>query len=131
MLPPVQGAQNGHRLPPVVVDSPHARGVAVGAGSERGPVDSPRPHRGAIADQPYLPPPRDSHRPAIVGPEPHRDASGAPPDDEPSFLDNTDPAGIPADLKKEGSDWFAVFNPRVRPRALGDVSLVHTLMHAT
>jgi hypothetical protein len=24
-----------------------------------------------------------------------------------------------------------VFNPRVRPRALGDVSLVHTLMHAT
>lgn len=48
-----------------------------------------------------------------------------------SWLENVDLASIPADLKKEGSDWFAVFNPRVRPRALGDVSLVHTLMHPT
>ncbi|KAJ7829036.1 chromatin associated protein [Mycena leptocephala] len=106
------------------------RGVAVGAGSERGPVDSPRPHRGAIADHRISPPPRltpPRHSRSRAAPRCVR----CPPDDEPSFLDNTDPAGIPADLKKEGSDWFAVFNPRVRPRALGDVSLVHTLMHAT
>lgn len=115
------------------MDSPHAR--TVGAGSERGIVDSPRPHRGAIVDHSHLPLPRapEPHR-GLVGPaDAHREGP-APPDDEspfPSFLDNTDPAGIPADLKKEGSDWFAVFNPRVRPRALGDVSLVHTLMHAT
>ncbi|KAJ7793388.1 chromatin associated protein [Mycena olivaceomarginata] len=49
----------------------------------------------------------------------------------PSFLDNRDPSLITADLKTEGSDWFAVFNPGVRPRALGHVSLVHTLRHAT
>jgi WD40 repeat protein len=30
-------------------------------------------------------------------------------------------------MKKEGSDWFAIFNPNVK-RVL-DVSLVHTLMH--
>ncbi|KAF7360114.1 Chromatin associated protein [Mycena venus] len=119
LLPPVQapGPPNGHVLPPV--DSPHARGV--GVGSERAPVDSPRPHRGSH---------RGSSAPATTA------YSRVPPwcHDEspfPSFLDNPDPAGIPADLKKEGSDWFAVFNPRVRPRALGDVSLVHTLMHAT
>ncbi|KAF7351441.1 WD40 repeat-like protein [Mycena sanguinolenta] len=58
----------------------------------------------------------------------HRQTTSPP---FPSFLDNADPSIIPAELKKEGSDWFAVFNPRVRPRALGDVSLVHTLMHAT
>jgi len=34
---------------------------------------------------------------------------------------------IPPELKKEGSDWFAIFNPKVK-RVL-DVSLVHTLMH--
>jgi glucose repression regulatory protein TUP1 len=34
---------------------------------------------------------------------------------------------VPPELKKEGSDWFAIFNPKVK-RVL-DVSLVHTLMH--
>ncbi|KAJ7017158.1 chromatin associated protein [Mycena alexandri] len=48
----------------------------------------------------------------------------------PAFLD-MDPASVPAEMKKEGGDWFAIFNPRVRPRVLGDVGLVHTLVHAT
>lgn len=34
---------------------------------------------------------------------------------------------MPPGQKKEGSDWFAIFNPRV-PRML-DVDLVHTLEH--
>lgn len=38
-----------------------------------------------------------------------------------------DPERIPASQKKEGADWFALFNPRV-PRLL-DVDLVHTLEH--
>lgn len=38
-----------------------------------------------------------------------------------------DPDEVPKDLKKEGSDWLAIFNPKVK-RAL-DVNLVHTLMH--
>jgi general transcriptional corepressor TUP1 len=31
------------------------------------------------------------------------------------------------EFKKEGNDWFAIFNPKVK-RVL-DVTLVHTLMH--
>lgn len=42
-------------------------------------------------------------------------------------FEDLDPANVPQELKKEGSDWFAVFNPKVK-RAL-DVNLVHTLMH--
>lgn len=44
-----------------------------------------------------------------------------------SFLDEIDPHTAPPDMKVEGSDWFAVFNPKVK-RSLG-ISLVHTLMH--
>jgi len=36
---------------------------------------------------------------------------------------------LPPEFKKEGSDWFATFNPKVK-RVL-DVSLVHTLPHET
>ena len=44
-----------------------------------------------------------------------------------SFLDDIDLHNVPPELKKEGSDWFAIFNPKVK-RVL-DVNLVHTLMH--
>jgi len=43
------------------------------------------------------------------------------------FPDEIDPHIVPPELKKEGSDWFMVFNGKVK-RVL-DVSLVHTLMH--
>jgi glucose repression regulatory protein TUP1 len=43
------------------------------------------------------------------------------------FPDDLDPQNVPPELKKEGNDWFAVFNGKVK-RVL-DVSLVHTLMH--
>jgi general transcriptional corepressor TUP1 len=43
------------------------------------------------------------------------------------FPDDVDVLNVPPELKKEGSDWFAVFNPKVK-RVL-DVSLVHTLIH--
>ncbi|GLB45183.1 putative anaphase-promoting complex subunit 4 WD40 domain [Lyophyllum shimeji] len=36
---------------------------------------------------------------------------------------------VPPEYRKEGSDWFAVFNPRVK-RSL-DITLVHTLIHAS
>lgn len=42
-------------------------------------------------------------------------------------LANLDVERMPADQKKEGPDWFAIYNPRV-PRTL-DVDLVHTLEH--
>jgi general transcriptional corepressor TUP1 len=43
------------------------------------------------------------------------------------FTDDVDVLNVPPELKKEGSDWFAVFNSKVK-RVL-DVSLAHTLIH--
>jgi glucose repression regulatory protein TUP1 len=45
----------------------------------------------------------------------------------PDDLDLHNLHNVPADLKQDGSDWFAVFNSKVK-RVL-DVKLVHTLMH--
>jgi general transcriptional corepressor TUP1 len=42
-------------------------------------------------------------------------------------LADLDPDRLPPNQKKEGIDWFAIFNPRVQ-RVL-DVDLVHTLQH--
>ncbi|KAJ6511190.1 chromatin associated protein [Mycena sanguinolenta] len=45
------------------------------------------------------------------------------------FLNNLDLATIHPDWKKEGSDWFVIYNPKVK-RTL-DVSLLHTFIHET
>jgi glucose repression regulatory protein TUP1 len=50
-----------------------------------------------------------------------------PPSAMPSFPDDIDIHTIPPEYKHEGSDWFALFNHKVK-RVL-DVNLVHTLMH--
>lgn len=51
----------------------------------------------------------------------------APISENSSFLDDLDPLSVPPELKREGSDWFAIFNPKIK-RVL-DVNLVHTLHH--
>uniref|UniRef100_A0A0W0FM89 Transcriptional repressor Tup1 N-terminal domain-containing protein n=1 Tax=Moniliophthora roreri TaxID=221103 RepID=A0A0W0FM89_MONRR len=43
------------------------------------------------------------------------------------FLEDVDFNTLPAEFKKEGSDWFAIFNPKVKKGS--DVSLMHTFMH--
>ena len=43
------------------------------------------------------------------------------------FPDEMDIHTVSPDYKREGSDWYAVFNPKVK-RVL-DVQLVHNLMH--
>jgi glucose repression regulatory protein TUP1 len=45
------------------------------------------------------------------------------------FLNNLELSTIHPDLKKEGSDWFVIYNPKVK-RTL-DVSLIHTFIHET
>jgi hypothetical protein len=51
------------------------------------------------------------------------------------FPRTLDVGSVPAELKKEGSDWFALFNPRQAVNAkrerekVLDVELVHTLTH--
>lgn len=42
-------------------------------------------------------------------------------------LGELEPDKLPPTQKKEGTDWYAVFNPEI-PRVL-DVELVHTLSH--
>ncbi|KAG6857060.1 hypothetical protein H0H87_010025 [Tephrocybe sp. NHM501043] len=46
-----------------------------------------------------------------------------------TFPDELSLTSVPPEYRKEGSDWFAVFNPRVK-RSL-DISLVHNLLHAS
>ncbi|KAF8150266.1 WD40-repeat-containing domain protein [Mycena galopus ATCC 62051] len=43
------------------------------------------------------------------------------------LADSQDPAVFPPQFKKEGSDWFVIYNPTT-PRTL-EVSLVHTFLH--
>ena len=45
-------------------------------------------------------------------------------------LSDTDPDTVSRDLKKEGDDWFAIFNANIKPRQL-DVSLIHTFEHTS
>lgn len=73
--------------------------------------------------------PSSSHPPAISEPPPPPHAGTLVPigSGTTSFPDDLDIHTVPPELKKEGSDWFAIFNPNAK-RVL-DVSLVHTLMH--
>ncbi|KAL5495939.1 TUP1_1 [Sanghuangporus weigelae] len=68
-----------------------------------------------------LPPPP----PPVAGPTPY--PASAPPASGEAFLVDINPETLPPDLKKEGPDWFAIFNPKVR-RVL-DVNLTNTLNH--
>ncbi|KAJ7173736.1 chromatin associated protein [Mycena filopes] len=73
------------------------------------PPPPPPPAAARLTPTPRLPP-----RPAGVN----------------DFLaDTPDPSLVPPQWKKEGSDWFVLYNP-VIPRTL-DVSLVHTFLHET
>lgn len=45
----------------------------------------------------------------------------------PGALADVDPDSVPANMKVEGRDWFALFNPKT-PRYL-KVDLLHTLEH--
>ncbi|KAL1689826.1 WD40-repeat-containing domain protein [Schizophyllum commune] len=93
--------------------------------SERG---TPRGPPGA-APLPSAPPPAALPPPAGMEAGPNAAAPPPPVSSGPSFLDDLDPATLPPELKKDGSDWWAVFNPNTK-RVL-DVSLKHSLIHET
>lgn len=42
---------------------------------------------------------------------------------------DVDPHMVPAEMKHEGPDWFAIFNAGKDKKRTLDVELVHTLMH--
>jgi glucose repression regulatory protein TUP1 len=47
----------------------------------------------------------------------------------PDLLSDLDPENVSRELKKEGSDWFAVWSSQAKRQL--DVGLVHTLVHET
>ncbi|KAI9790347.1 MAG: general transcription repressor [Peltula sp. TS41687] len=75
------------------------------------PGQYPDPRASPQVARPTPPPPPPQHQVSSVG----------------NFLADLRPERVPAHQKKEGGDWYAVFNPQVQ-RAL-DVDLVHTLQH--
>ncbi|KAJ7056678.1 chromatin associated protein [Mycena amicta] len=84
-------------------------------------------------DQPLIGPgssPSSRRAPTPIVPPPP--PPPPPPHQQPfmnDFLNNLELAAVPSDFKKEGSDWFVMYNPKVK-RTL-DVSLVHTFIHET
>lgn len=75
---------------------------------------------------PIPPPTSNLAPPAAPSNAVARPVSSAPEPPRQNFND-LDIHSVPREMKKEGSDWFAIFNPNV-PRTL-DVNLVHTLEH--
>lgn len=105
---------NMPKLPPPGAPS----GTMSGPGMPSTPIGH-LPHPGA---RPPSTAPAMSVEPAPIGGLMPTNSGGIP-----SFLDDIDLHNVPPESKKEGSDWFAIFNPKVK-RVL-DVNLVHTLMH--
>ncbi|KAH0826662.1 WD40-repeat-containing domain protein [Lanmaoa asiatica] len=149
----MKGDRPGKLFPPSSIRSPPPHGYRtpfsppLSATDHYSPslVPGPTPKLPASAGPPTfqgpgLPPPPSAHAPYPPGPgnpppsgptEPPPTSSSLAPVSNASnggqFPDDLDPHNVPPELKKEGSDWFAVFNPKVK-RVL-DVTLVHTLMH--
>ncbi|OAD72236.1 hypothetical protein PHYBLDRAFT_26909 [Phycomyces blakesleeanus NRRL 1555(-)] len=152
----IMNAHNSHQgpglvAPPQMSDVPHS-----GYPPTQPPPGPPHLTSGYPTNQPPPPPPGQGKSSGIVpgGPPPQPpSAASAPPPSHPSahappsqaiirasggkpieaaipggFAD-ADPNNVPASMKVEGKDWFALFNPKV-PRQL-KVDLVHTLDHGS
>lgn len=97
------------------------------AGSGRGDgVGSPLPHGGTFGrDGPQGAP--TALPPGPVSTAPQAAGAALPPPENANVLLDLDPDTLPSTLKKEGSDWMTMFNPKVKK--VLDVELVHTLIH--
>ncbi|KAF3935686.1 Beta-TrCP [Dactylella cylindrospora] len=104
--------------PPQSSGFPNNGGFNAGSSSQAAPPPSASPTPSGVRPNKGAPGPA----PSRPGPPPQV-PSVAPPYEG----SNLDIDRIPSNQKKEGTDWFAYFNPRV-PRVL-DVDLVHTLEH--
>ncbi|KAL1642104.1 general transcription repressor [Diplodia intermedia] len=92
----------------------------------RGPPGPPTPQQNSAAPYPGSPQvPRPTPPPSQLHEPPNALAASTP--NVGNTLAELDPEHVDERFKREGGDWFAIFNPRVR-RVL-DVNLVHTLPH--
>ncbi|KAJ5972675.1 Transcriptional repressor Tup1 N-terminal [Penicillium vulpinum] len=113
---PAGAAVNGYGPPPPPTASP-----GPGKGRGRVPPGPATPQQTHIA----YPDPRAS--PQIPRPTPPNPPLGRTAERPGNMLANWNPDDLPPSQKREGSDWYAVFNPEVQ-RVL-DVELVHHLNH--
>jgi general transcriptional corepressor TUP1 len=92
----------------------------------RGPPGPATPQQNSAAPYPGSPqvprptPPPNQHQNSLM-------AANQVPLSQSNTLADLEVDSLPAEFKKEGQDWFAVFNPRTR-RVL-DVDLIHNLPH--
>ncbi|KAF2866526.1 WD40-repeat-containing domain protein [Massariosphaeria phaeospora] len=114
---------NGYGQPPQPTASPGGKRP----GPPRGPPGPATPQQNNTA--PYAgspqvprptPPPHHQQQNSLI-------PTNQVPLAQSNILADLDVEQLPDNLKKEGSDWFAVFNPRAR-RVL-DVDLIHNLPH--
>jgi glucose repression regulatory protein TUP1 len=98
-----------------------------GGGIGRGPPGPPADyHNGPpppLSSTHKSPPARGSYLPPEQTPRP----SSAVVRPREEFPGDLDPATVPAEYRKDGEDWFALYNPRV-PQSL-NVNLVHQFNH--
>jgi glucose repression regulatory protein TUP1 len=123
-------AANGYPQPPQPTASPGGKRPPP-RGPPGGPAtpqqNNPAPYPGSPQVPRPTPPPHQQHQQqqqqqtALMAAGPHVPLSQS------NILADLDIEQLPENLKKEGSDWFAVFNPRAR-RVL-DVDLIHNLPH--
>ncbi|KAG8832150.1 general transcription repressor [Serendipita sp. 399] len=83
-------------------------------------------------DRELAPPKRIKHKEERPDPLPRRSPQPAEPPRIASppyeFPGSLSPSTVPATLRKEGPDWFAMYNPRLPQKTL-DVSLLHQFNH--
>ena len=118
-LPPLHGASPGYGTTGPGASSQHGGGDNPNASNSLGliPLNTSGPSSSGIPPGPG----------SALGPVGLSLTGTATPGASSSFPEEYNVHSIPPEYKKEGNDWFAIFNPNVK-RVL-DVTLVHTLMH--
>ncbi|CRG88735.1 Transcriptional repressor rco-1 [Talaromyces islandicus] len=132
---PAPAAQQGPPQPPQSSYGAYQPGAAVnGYGPPPPPTASPGPGKGRGRPPPGPATPQQTHQLAYPAPGASPQIPRPTPPGQPlvrerpgNTLANWSPDDLPATQKREGPDWYAVFNPEVQ-RVL-DVELVHHLVH--
>ncbi|CAZ81408.1 unnamed protein product [Tuber melanosporum] len=91
------------------------------------PTASPGPGKGRRPGGPGGPATPQQNQPPNYNSDPRSSPQVARPRSPASCLGDLEYDRVPPNQKKEGPDWFAIFNPKVS--RLLDVDLVHTLEH--
>ncbi|KAF3053387.1 proteinral transcription repressor [Didymella keratinophila] len=118
-------AANGYGQPPQPTASPGGKRPGPPRGPPGGPAtpqqNNPAPYPGSPQVPRPTPPPHHQQNALMAQHQPPLPLA------QTNCLADLDVEQLPAQYKREGDDWYAVFNPRAR-RVL-DVDLIHNLPH--